>query len=95
MAKPAYAGLRSPVSGLRALCQGMGRYSPCRGMHLELRRRHMSREHARPQPPAASCHRYGGEAGEPAPSPEPRCASRGHRQLMGAVAPPPLLPSAH
>jgi hypothetical protein len=41
-------------AGLKTLCQRMGRNAPCRGLHLELRPRPMSREHARPQPPAAS-----------------------------------------
>jgi hypothetical protein len=38
------------------------------GAIMELRRRPMSREHARPHPPAAS-HRHGGRTEEPAPVP--------------------------
>jgi hypothetical protein len=43
---------------LKTLCQrtgrGVRRNGPCRGMYLELRLGPVSREHARPQPPAAS-----------------------------------------
>jgi hypothetical protein len=38
-------------------------------MYLELRPRPVSREHARPQPPAGSCRYGGGGAEEPAPVP--------------------------
>jgi hypothetical protein len=63
----------------------MGCYSPCRGMYLELRPRPMSREHARPQPPAGS-RRYGGGTEEPAPVP---VGVTGYRtQRSGQVGPP-------
>jgi hypothetical protein len=73
----------------------MGRNAPCRGMYLELRRRPVSREHARPQPPAASL-RYGGGAEEPAPVP---VGVTGHRtqRPRGQVGPPgprPAQPSS-
>jgi hypothetical protein len=55
-------------------------------MYLELRPRPMSREHARPQPPAAS-RRYGGGVEEPAPVP---VGVTGHRtqRPRGQVGPP-------
>ena len=64
-------------------------------MYLELRRRPMSREHARPQPPAGS-RRYGGGAEEPAPVP---VGVTGHRtqRPRGQVGPPgphPAQPSS-
>jgi hypothetical protein len=70
-------------------------YSACRGMYLELRPQPMSREHARPQPPAGS-RRYGGGAEEPAPVP---VGVTGHRtqRPRGQVAPPgphPAQPSS-
>jgi hypothetical protein len=81
-------GLKEELSaGLKALCQRMRCYSACRGMYLELRRRPMSREHARPQPPAVS-RRYGGGAEqEPAPVP---IGVTGHRtqRPRGQVGPP-------
>jgi hypothetical protein len=70
-------------------------YSACRGMYLELRRRPVGREHARPQPPAGSP-RYGGGAEEPAPVP---VGVTGHRtqRPRGQVGPPgprPAQPSS-
>jgi hypothetical protein len=83
-------------AGLKALCQRMGRNAPCRGMYLELRPRPMSREHARPQPPAATSRRYGGGAGESTPVP---VGVTGHRtqRPRGQVGPPgphPAQPSS-
>jgi hypothetical protein len=83
------------VAGLKTLCQRMRCYSACRGMYLELRPQPMSREHARPQPPAGS-RRYGGGAEEPAPVP---VGVTGHRtqRPRGQVAPPgphPAQPSS-
>jgi hypothetical protein len=83
------------VAGLETLCQRMGCYSPCRGMYLELRPRPVSREHARPQPPAGR-RRYGGGAEEPAPVP---VGVTGHRtqRPRGQVGPPgphPAQPSS-
>jgi hypothetical protein len=64
-------------------------------MYLELRQRPMSREHARPQPPAGR-RRYGGGADEPAPVP---VGVTGHRtqRPRGQVGPPgphPAQPSS-
>jgi hypothetical protein len=59
---------KEACAGLKALCQRMGCYSPCRGMYLELRRRPVRRKHARPQLPAGSP-RHGGGAEAPAPVP--------------------------
>jgi hypothetical protein len=68
-------GLLKEVSagGLKALCQRAAvtarqRMPGLAWLYLELRRRPMGRENARPQPPAAS-RRYGGGTEEPAPVP--------------------------
>ena len=86
---------KESVAGLKTLCQRTGCYSPCRGMYLELRNGPMSREHARPQPPAGS-RRYGGGEEEPAPVP---VGVTGHRtqRPRGQVGPPrphPAQPSS-
>jgi hypothetical protein len=86
---------KEACAGLKALCQRMRCYSACRGMYLELRRGPMSREHARPQPPAGR-RRYGGGAAKPAPMP---VGVTGHRtqRPRGQVGPPgphPAQPSA-
>jgi hypothetical protein len=59
-------------------------------LHLELRRRPTSREHARPQPPAGS-RRYGGGAEEPAPVPVP-VGVTGHRPPNPAARGPSWTP---
>jgi hypothetical protein len=78
---------KEACSGLKTRCQRMGRNAPCRGMYLELRNGPMSREHARPQPPAGSRRCGGGGADEPAPVP---VGVTGHRtqRPRGQVGPP-------
>jgi hypothetical protein len=58
---------------------------------LELRQRPVSQEHARPQPPAASRRRYGGEGEGPAPVP---VGVTGHQtqRPRGQVGPPRSIP---
>jgi hypothetical protein len=78
--------VKEACAGLKTLCQRMRCYSACRGMYLELWRRPVSRENARPQPPVGSP-RYGGGAEELAPVP---VGVTGHRtqRPRGQVGPP-------
>jgi hypothetical protein len=71
----------------------MGCYSPCRDMYLELRNRPMSREHTRPQPPAAS-RRHGGGAEEPAPVRVTGHRTQRPRGQVGPPGPHPAQPSS-
>jgi hypothetical protein len=97
--KEACAGLKTLYALRFAKAKGWGwgvtPHAPCRGMYLELRRRPMSREHARPRPPAGS-RRYGGGAEEPAPVPV-GVAGRRTQRPRGQVGPPgphPAQPSS-
>jgi hypothetical protein len=72
--------------------------APFRILHLELRQRPVSREHARPQPRPAGSRRHGGGAEVPAPAPVP-VGVTGHRtqRPRGQVGPPgphPAQPSS-
>ena len=83
------------LSGLDIRNANNGAPPHYRILYLELRPRPMSREHARPQPPAGS-RRYGGGAEEPAPVP---VGVTGHRtqRPRGQVGPPgphPAQPSS-
>jgi hypothetical protein len=69
----------APFAGLDIRNANNGAPPHYRILYLELRQRPVSREHARPQPPAGSS-RYGGEANEPAPVP---VGVTGHRTQRG------------
>jgi hypothetical protein len=85
-------------AGRKTLCQRMRCYSAYRGMYFELRPRPMSREHARPQHPAAS-RRYGYGGGAEKPAPVPVGVTLGHqtqrpRGQVGPTGPHPAQPSS-